>query len=145
MMEVIMHNFEPKIVGFLCNWCSYAGADLAGVSRFKCAPNVHIIRTMCSGGLSPFFILKALEAGADGVLICGCSPGDCHYREGNYKTIRRMTLLKKVLEQLGIEQERVQLHWVCASCGDEFVDVVNKMTAEIKQLGPLHAGERVAV
>jgi len=132
-------SFEPKIIGFLCNWCSYAGADLAGISRMKCAPNVYIIRMMCSGGLSPSYILKALEAGADGVLICGCNLGDCHYRDGNYKTVRRITLLKKTLEQLGIEQERVQLHWVCASCGDEFVDVVNKITTEIKELGPLRA------
>jgi len=95
---------------------------------------------MCSGGLNPSFILKALEAGADGVLICGCSPGDCHYREGNYKALRRITLLKKTLGQLGIEQERIQLHWVCASCGDEFVNFVNKITAEIKELGPLRAG-----
>jgi len=133
-------SFEPKIVGFLCNWCSYAGADLAGVSRLKCAPNVFTIRTMCSGGLNPSFILKALEAGADGVLICGCNLGDCHYREGNYKALRRITLLKKMLGQLGIEQERIQLHWVCASCGDEFVNVVNKITAEVKELGPLWAG-----
>jgi F420-non-reducing hydrogenase iron-sulfur subunit len=135
-------SFEPRIVGFLCNWCSYAGADLAGISRLKCAPNVHIIRVMCSGGISPSYILKALESGADGVLICGCNLGDCHYREGNYKTIRRMTLLKKMLGQLGIEEGRVQLHWVCASCGDEFVDVVNKATAEIKELGPLRVGSK---
>jgi len=135
-------SFEPRIVGFLCNWCSYAGADLAGVSRLKCAPNVYIIRTMCSGGVSPEFILKAFEAGADGVLICGCNPGDCHYSEGNYKALRRITLLKKTLEQFGIEQQRVQLHWVCASCGDEFVDVVNKVTADIKELGPLRPGDK---
>ena len=135
-------SFEPKIVGFLCNWCSYAGADLAGVSRQKCAPNVYIIRMMCSGGVSPYFILKAFAAGADGVLICGCNPGDCHYKEGNYKTLRRVTLLKKMLEQFGIEQQRVQLHWVCASCGDEFVDVVNKITADIKELGPLRARDK---
>ncbi|MGA8849471.1 MAG: hydrogenase iron-sulfur subunit [Dehalococcoidia bacterium] len=134
-------SFEPKIVGFLCNWCSYAGADLAGVARMKCVPNVHIIRTMCSGGVSPAFILKAFQAGADGVLICGCNPGDCHYREGNYKAVRRVTLLKKVLERLGIEEQRLQLHWVCASCGDEFVEVVNNITAELKELGPLRAGE----
>ena len=135
-------SFEPKIVGFLCNWCSYTGADLAGVSRMKCVPNVHIIRTMCSGGVSPTFILKAFQAGADGVLICGCNPGDCHYKEGNYKAIRRVSLLKRVLERLGIEEQRLQLHWVCASCGDEFVDVVNNMTAELKELGPLQDGKR---
>jgi len=101
---------------------------------------------MCSGGLNRSLILKAFEAGADGVLICGCNPGDCHYREGNYKALRRVTLLKKMLEQLGIEPERVQLHWVCGSCGDEFVDVVNKITAEIKELGPLRArGQGVAI
>ena len=135
-------SFEPKIVGFLCNWCSYAGADLAGVARMKCASNVHIIRLMCSGGVSPMFILKAFQAGADGVLICGCAPGDCHYKEGNYKAVRRISLLKKVLEQLGIEEQRLQLHWVCASCGDEFVEVVNSMTAEVKELGPLRDGKR---
>jgi len=97
---------------------------------------------MCSGGVSPAYILKALQAGADGVLVCGCNPGDCHYREGNYKTIRRMTLLRKLLEQLGIEQERVQLHWVCASCAEEFVDVVNKITADLKRLGPLRIGNK---
>jgi len=97
---------------------------------------------MCSGGVSPAFILKAFQAGADGVLICGCNPGDCHYREGNYKAIRRVTLLKKVLERLGIEEQRLQLHWICASCGDEFVDVVNNMTAELKELGPLRDAER---
>lgn len=135
-------SFEPKIVGFLCNWCSYAGADLAGISRLKCAPNVYIIRTMCSGGVNPSFVLKALEAGADGVLICGCHLGDCHYRDGNYKALRRITLLTRMLEQFGIEQQRVQLHWVCASCADDFVNAVNKMTTEIKELGPIHGGSK---
>ena len=99
--------FEPKIVGILCNWCSYAGADLAGISRKKFAPNVRVVRVMCSGRVEPTFILKALEKGADGVLILGCHPGDCHYSEGNYKTIRRIPLLKKMLAQMGVEEADV--------------------------------------
>lgn len=130
-------SFEPKIVAFLCNWCSYAGADLAGTSRMKYAPNVRPIRVMCSGRVEPIFILKALQAGADGVLVLGCHPGDCHYTDGNYKARRRMTLLNKMLEQLGIEKERVRLDWVSASEGSEFVSIVNDMTAKIKELGPL--------
>ena len=132
-------SYEPKMVAFLCNWCSYAGADLAGTSRMKCAPNVYSIRLMCSGGLDPTFVLKAFKEGADGVLVCGCELGDCHYTSGNYKTQRRISLLKKTLEQLGIEPERLQLHWVCASCGDDFVAVVDKMAAELKALGPFGA------
>jgi len=131
-------SFEPKIIAFLCNWCSYAGADLAGTSRMKCAPNVLPIRLMCSGGLEPSFVLKAFERGADGVLVCGCSPGDCHYVDGNYKTLRRMTLLTKLLKQFGIEESRVRLQWVCASCADDFVSVVNEMTSELRELGPLN-------
>jgi len=129
-------SFEPKIIAFLCNWCSYAGADLAGVSRMKCAPNVIPIRVMCSGGIEPAFILKAFKEGADGVLVCGCNLGDCHYTDGNYKTMRRMALLRKLVEQLGIEQPRVRLQWVCASCGDDFVEIVDKISAEVKALGP---------
>ncbi len=132
-----MSEFEPKIVAFLCNWCSYAGADLAGTSRMKCSPNVVSIRLMCSGGLEPAFILKAFKEGADGVLVCGCNLGDCHYVDGNYKTLRRMALLKKMLAQMGIEDERIRLQWVCASCGDDYVEAVDKMTAEIRKLGPL--------
>ncbi len=128
-------NFEPKIVGFLCNWCSYRGADLAGITRMKCAPNVRIIRVMCSGRVEPTFILKAFQLGADGVLVLGCHPGDCHYAEGNYKTLRRMTLLKNMLLQFGIEDERVRLDWVSASEGDRFVSVVNDMTEKVRALG----------
>jgi F420-non-reducing hydrogenase iron-sulfur subunit len=131
-----MTTFEPKIVAFLCNWCSYRGADLAGTSRMKCAPNVRAIRVMCSGRVEPDFILKALDAGADGVLVLGCHPGDCHYLEGNYKTMRRFALLKKMLSQLGIEDERVRLEWVSASEGARFVSVVNDMTEQVKKLGP---------
>ncbi|UCD54456.1 MAG: hydrogenase iron-sulfur subunit [Dehalococcoidia bacterium] len=132
---------EPKIVAFLCNWCSYAGADLAGTSRMKCAPNVRPIRVMCSGRVEPIFILKALQSGADGVLVLGCHPGDCHYTDGNYQARRRMTLLNKMLEQLGIEKERVCLDWVSASEGNKFVSIVNDITAKIKELGPLTKNE----
>lgn len=129
-------SFEPKIVGFLCNWCSYAGADIAGTSRVKCAPNVRIIRTMCSGRVDPSFVMKAFQAGADGVLVCGCHPGDCHYSEGNYKAARRVPLLKKMLAQLGVEEERVRLEWVSAAEGERFASIVDEMTAQIKKLGP---------
>ena len=128
--------FEPKIVGFLCNWCSYAGADLAGTSRIKYAPNVRVIRVMCSGRLEPTFVLKAFKEGADGVLVCGCHPGDCHYMEGNYKVARRIPLLKKMLSQFGIEDERVRLEWVSAAEGDRFASIVNDMTKKVKELGP---------
>lgn len=130
-------SFEPKIVGFLCNWCSYRGADLAGTARMKCAPNVRTIRVMCSGRVEPTFILKAFQLGADGVLVLGCHPGDCHYSEGNYKTLRRIPLLKKLLAQMGIEDERLHLDWVSASEGDRFVSIVNEMTEKIRALGPL--------
>ena len=130
-------SFEPKIVAFLCNWCSYRGADLAGTSRMKCFPNVRPIRVMCSGRVEPTFVLKALQGGADGVLVLGCHPGDCHYSSGNYKARRRMAVLSKLLEQLGIEKERVRLEWVSASEGNRFVSIVNDMTAKLKELGPL--------
>ena len=135
-----MSKFEPVIVGFLCNWCSYTGADLAGTSRRHYLPNVRIIRVMCSGRVEPTFVLKALEDGADGVLVAGCHPGDCHYQEGNYKTMRRMTLLKRMLEQFGIEPERVRLEWISASEANVFVEVVNEMTEQIRALGPLKLG-----
>ena len=130
-------NFEPKIIAFLCNWCSYAGADLAGTSRIKYAPNIRIIRVMCSGRVEPEFILKALRLGADGVLISGCHPGDCHYDSGNYKTRRRIILLKKLIMQLGISPQRVRLEWVSAAEGERFAQVVTDFVKEIKQLGPL--------
>jgi len=135
-----MDNFEPKIVAFCCNWCSYAGADLAGTSRIQCPPAIRIIRVMCSGRVSPFFIIKALTVGADGVLILGCHPGDCHYLEGNYKTLRRIPLLKKMLKQLGIEEERVRLEWVSASEGAKFAEVTSDFTQAIKKLGPSSLG-----
>ena len=129
-------TFQPKIVGFLCNWCSYTGADLAGTSRIHYAPNVRIIRVMCSARIDPTFVLKALHDGADGVLICGCHPGDCHYSEGNYKMMRRYPLLKSLLADYGIEDERVRLEWISASEGQRFADIVNDMTERVRALGP---------
>lgn len=130
-------SFEPKIIGFLCNWCSYTGADLAGVSRIKSAPNVRIVRTMCSGRVDPSFILKAFQLGADGVVVMGCHLGDCHYQEGNYKTIRRIPFLKRLIKDFGIDPRRLRLEWVSASEGDRFAEIVNEMTKEIRALGPL--------
>jgi len=136
-------SFEPKIVAFLCNWCSYAGADLAGTSRIKYPPNVRPIRVMCSGRVDPTFVLKAFASGADGVLICGCHPGDCHYMEGNYKTARRIPLLKKMLKQLGIEEERVCLEWVSAAEGARYATLVKDMIAKVKELGPFRREGRL--
>ncbi len=131
------NGFEPKIIGFLCNWCSYAGADLAGVSRIQYPPNIRIISVMCSGRIDPSFVLEALKDGADGVLIAGCHlPSDCHYISGNFKALRRITLLKKVLQDFGIEPERVRLEWVSASEGDKFATIVRDMVEQIKKLGP---------
>lgn len=129
-------DFEPRIVGFLCNWCSYTGADLAGTSRIKYAPNIRIIRVMCSGRIDPTFVIKAFQLGADGVLISGCHPGDCHYVEGNYKALRRFPLLQDLLASFGIERERVRLEWVSASEGQRFADIVDEMTEQVKTLGP---------
>lgn len=130
-------QFEPRIVGFLCRWCSYTGADLAGTSRTQYPANVSAIRVMCSGRVDPTFVLKALSDGADGVLIAGCHPGDCHYQEGNYKAMRRYRLLLKMLDRFGIERERVRLEWVSASEGDKFAKVVKEMTEALRTLGPL--------
>jgi F420-non-reducing hydrogenase iron-sulfur subunit len=129
-------EFEPNILGFLCNWCSYAGADLAGTSRMKYPTNLKSIRVMCSGRVDPAFVLEALRKGVDGVLIAGCHPGDCHYQSGNYKTNRRVKLLKKLLEELGIEPQRVRFEYVSASEGQKFATVVTEFVAEIKKLGP---------
>ena len=128
--------FQPRIVGFLCNWCSYTGADLAGTSRIKYAPNIRVIRVMCSARVDPTFVVKALAEGADGVLICGCHPGDCHYVEGNYKAMRRYAALTRVLRAYRIEEERVRLEWVSASEGIRFAQIVNDMTEKIRKLGP---------
>jgi F420-non-reducing hydrogenase iron-sulfur subunit len=129
-------EFEPNILGFLCNWCSYAGADLAGTSRMKYPSNLKSIRVMCSGRVDPAFVLEALRKGVDGVLIAGCHPGDCHYQSGNYKTNRRIKLLKKLLEELGIDPQRVRFEYVSASEGQKFATIVTEFVAEIKKLGP---------
>jgi F420-non-reducing hydrogenase iron-sulfur subunit len=129
-------EFEPNILGFLCNWCSYAGADLAGTSRMKYPTNLKSIRVMCSGRVDPAFVLEALRKGVDGVLIAGCHPGDCHYQSGNYKTNRRIKLLKKLLEELGIDPQRVRFEYVSASEGQKFASIVTEFVAEIKKLGP---------
>jgi F420-non-reducing hydrogenase iron-sulfur subunit len=129
--------FDPSIVGFFCNWCTYLAADLAGTSRMKYAPNVRVVRTMCSGRVDPQMILWAFRHGADGVLIGGCHPGDCHYQEGNYKALRRSKLLRKMLAQFGIEPERLRLEWISASEGERLRDVVNEFSEQIRRLGPL--------
>jgi len=131
-----MTEFKPRIVGFLCNWCSYAGADLAGVSRIQYPPTLRIVRVMCSGRVDPAFILEAFKNGADGVLVAGCHPGDCHYLAGNYKAHRRIAMLKRLLEQFGLEPGRLRLEWVSASEGDRFATVIKDITEEIKKLGP---------
>ena len=131
-------QFEPRIIGFLCRWCSYTGADLAGTSRIHYPPNVTPIRVMCSGRVDPTFVIKALASGADGVLIAGCHPGDCHYQEGNYKALRRYRALLKLLDQFGVERERVRLEWISASEGERFAAVVKDLTEKLKALGPLN-------
>ena len=138
-------RFEPKIVGFLCKWCAYTGADLAGTSRLKYPPNVTPIRVNCSGRVDPTLVLKALAVGADGVLIAGCHPGDCHYTNGNVKTIRRFKLLQRLLDQFGVEKERVRLEWVSASEGERYARIVESMTEEIRSLGPLNWKQTVEV
>ena len=129
-------EFEPKIIGFLCNWCSYTGADLAGVSRLQYPPNFIPIRVMCSGAVDPVYVIKALLEGADAVLIAGCHPGDCHYLSGNYKARRRVVILKKLMEDIGLEENRVRLEWISASEGQKFADTVNEMVKETKKMGP---------
>lgn len=136
-------KYEPKIVGFLCRWCSYTGADLAGTSRMQYPPNLAAVRVMCSGRVDPTFVVKALQEGADGVLIAGCHPGDCHYSEGNYKALRRYPMLLNLLEQFGIERDRVRLEWISASEGERFAEVVSEFTEQLKSLGPLRWAERV--
>jgi F420-non-reducing hydrogenase iron-sulfur subunit len=131
-----MGAFEPKMVGFCCNWCSYTGADLAGTSRIKYPPNVRVIRVMCSGRVAPELVMKAFSAGADGVLVLGCHIGDCHYVYGNHRTKKRMALLKNMLGYLGIDPRRMRLEWVSAGEGAKFAEVVGEFTQQIKALGP---------
>ena len=130
-------TFEPVIIGFTCNWCSYRAADLAGMSRLKYPPNVRLVRLMCSGRLDPEFVLRALAGGADGVLITGCHPGECHYLEQNYKALRRYVLLRRTLAQFGVEPERVKLVWASAAEGVRFANEVTAFVEEVRALGPL--------
>ena len=138
-------EFEPKIVSFLCNWCSYTGADLAGTSRMKYASNIRVIRVMCSGRVDPTFVLKSFREGADGVLICGCHPGDCHYHEGNYKCLRRYHFLKKYLAQMGLNPDRLKLAWISASEGKEFAHLADEMAETIKSLGPCKVKDEMEI
>jgi F420-non-reducing hydrogenase iron-sulfur subunit len=131
-------RFEPTIVAFLCNWCSYRAADLAGTARIKYQPNVRMIRVMCSGRVDPDFVLKALALGADGVMIAGCHPGECHYLEQNYKTMRRFTMLKHTLRMMGVEDERVRLQWASAAEGVQLAHAINEMIDQVRELGPLN-------
>jgi F420-non-reducing hydrogenase iron-sulfur subunit len=128
-------DFEPKIVGFTCNWCTYAGADLAGTSRKKYPPNIRIIRLMCTARIDPMFVLKALLNGADGVFIGGCHPGECHYIKGNFYSRRRIAAMRTILQQLGLDN-RVQLHWISASEGVKFANTMKNLTEHIKEVGP---------
>jgi F420-non-reducing hydrogenase iron-sulfur subunit len=137
-------EWKPRIVAFFCNWCTYTAADLAGVSRLKHAPNFRIIRVMCSGRVDPQFILDAFAKGADGVLIGGCHPGDCHYMEGNYKALRRFYLLRRLLKDMGIEEDRFRLEWISASEGEKVKTVINDMVAKVQALGPLGLPEQFA-
>jgi len=134
--QIDKDKYEPKIVAFLCNWCSYKGADLAGTSRLQYPPNVRTIRTMCSGAVDPVYIIKALLDGADGVLVAGCVPGDCHYQSGNYKARRKMIILKSQLKALGLDEDRVWLRWISASDGVFFREVMIEMVEALKTKGP---------
>ena len=129
-------KFEPKILGFFCNWCTYAGADLAGVSRLQYPPNIRVIRVMCSGTVSPHHVLRAFQKGADGVLIGGCHIGDCHYLRGNYMTIKRITFLQELLKFIGVEPGRLHLEWISAAEGPKLAKTVGDFTEKIRDLGP---------
>lgn len=129
-------TFHPKIVAFVCNWCTYAGADLAGTSRMKYAPDIRVIKLPCSGRIDPLFLLQAFERGADGVLVSGCHPGDCHYTSGNYFAQRRWMVFLQLLKFLGIEEDRVQFSWVSAAEGRKWADVVNDVVGKVRELGP---------
>ena len=136
-------EFEPRIVAFLCNWCSYSAGDLAGVSRLQMPPHFRVIRVMCSSRIDSVFLLRAFLGGADGVLVAGCHPGDCHYEKGNYHARRRFAVMRKIFEQLGLESERLRLSWISASEGPRFQQVINEFTAKVIQLGPNPAKREV--
>jgi coenzyme F420-reducing hydrogenase delta subunit len=138
---VMKHDIEPRILGFLCNWCAYAGADLAGVSRFQYLPNIRVIRVMCSSRVDPAFILRAFSNGVDGVLVGGCHLGECHYMRGNYAALSMTYLCKKLLEEIGLNPERLRIEWVSAAEGILFAEIVSNFTKQLKKLGPLGMGE----
>jgi F420-non-reducing hydrogenase iron-sulfur subunit len=142
-MRMTRTGFQPRIVAFLCNWCSYAGADLAGVSRLQYPPNIRAIRVMCSGTVSPHHILHAFQRGADGVLVAGCHIGDCHYIKGNYMTLKRITFLKRLIDFAGYDPERLRLEWVSAAEGGKFAEVVRDFTETVRKLGPLNGLDAV--
>ncbi len=129
-------EFEPRIIAFVCNYCTYAGADLAGTSRIEYAPNVRIIRLPCTGRISPLFLLKALQKGADGIIVSGCHPGDCHFTSGNYHARRRWTIFRSLLDFLGIPEERIRFAWISASEGNKFAEMMDEFTSQIERLGP---------
>ncbi len=131
-----MTDFNPTILAFCCNWCSYAGADLAGVSRLQMPPNVHVVRVMCSASVKPEYVLKAISQGVDGVLVLGCHIGDCHYMTGNHRTAKRIPVVQKVLKEAGIDEKRVRLDWVSASEGEKFQTVITEFVNDVKRLGP---------
>ncbi|HDP97304.1 MAG TPA: hydrogenase iron-sulfur subunit [Euryarchaeota archaeon] len=131
-----MTDFKPSILAFCCNWCSYAGADLAGVSRLQMPPNVHVIRVMCSASVKPEYVIKAVTQGIDGVLVLGCHIGDCHYLTGNHRTAKRIPLLQKILDEAGIDSRRIKLDWVSAAEGEKYQKVVTEFVEEIRRLGP---------
>ena len=132
----VNESWEPRIVAFLCNWCSYAGADLAGVSRMQYPPSIRVVRVPCSGRINPLFIVSALQSGADGVLVSGCHPGDCHYLSGNLVARRKFALMKSLLAHVGIEPARVQFSWVSASEGGRFASLIEQVTEDVRKLGP---------
>lgn len=136
-------NKDPKIIAFVCNWCTYTGADLAGTSRLKYQPNVRMIKLPCTGRIDPVFIIKAFEKGADGVLVSGCHPGDCHYNAGNFHARRRWIMFHKLLDYLGIDESRIHFSWVSASEGKKFVDVVNDFTNKVKAKGTFKKYEKI--
>ena len=138
-------DFEPLIIGFTCNWCSYRAADMAGTARLKYPANVRLVRLMCSGRLDPTFVLKAISGGADGVLITGCHPGECHYLEQNYKALRRVKLLQRTIDQFGIDPKRVKLVWASAAEGVRLAKEITTFVEEIKEMGPLNWPERFTV
>lgn len=135
--SAIVPAFEPRIIGFLCNWCSYAGADRAGLSQTPYPSNVSIVRVMCTGRIDPLFVMKAFQGGADGVIVLACHPGDCHYKEGNLRAAQRHALQARVLEQLGIERERCRFDYVSAGEGEKYVQLITEMVATVKALGPI--------